>query len=47
MDEELVISMECPCGAVFEPTEFEIDQYGERWCRCPQCETMLQSSVMD
>ncbi|MFZ2960841.1 MAG: hypothetical protein WA705_28520 [Candidatus Ozemobacteraceae bacterium] len=41
MEEELVVTLECICGAVFEPEELEVDAAGERWTRCPKCRNKL------
>ncbi|MBF0501678.1 MAG: hypothetical protein HQM09_16180 [Candidatus Riflebacteria bacterium] len=41
MDNELAVTLECLCGAVFEPEELEVDAAGERWAQCPKCQIKI------
>lgn len=47
MVEELVQTVECSCGAVFEPEDEEVDQFGERWTRCPSCQAKVLIPARD
>ncbi|HOY65294.1 MAG TPA: hypothetical protein PLP29_00315 [Candidatus Ozemobacteraceae bacterium] len=35
------VTIECPCGAVFEVENEEVDGAGDRWTRCPKCNRKL------
>ena len=41
MEKELVYSLECACGTVFEPEQEEVDASGEKWTRCPKCNAKI------
>ena len=41
MEKDVVFSMECACGAVFEPDKEESDISGDRWVKCPKCGVKL------
>ena len=47
MEEEMVISLECKCGFVFELEDEEVDGEGERWARCPKCKGKVPVPVVD
>ncbi|OQA07928.1 MAG: hypothetical protein BWY66_01203 [bacterium ADurb.Bin374] len=36
-----IITIECPCGAVFEVEKEEVDISGDRWTHCPKCNRKL------
>lgn len=37
LEQELVQTLECVCGCVFELEQMEVDACGDRWARCPKC----------
>ncbi len=44
---ELLVYLECSCGATFEPDKIETDRYGERCAVCPRCKNKIRLSVDD
>ena len=37
LEQDVVQTLECICGCVFEVDQVEVDARGDRWARCPKC----------
>jgi DNA-directed RNA polymerase subunit RPC12/RpoP len=44
---ELLVYLECSCGATFEPEQIVTDRCGERYAVCPRCKNKIRLSVED
>jgi hypothetical protein len=47
IDNGLTTQIECSCGAVFEPVDIVVDEFGERWAVCPDCKTKIRLLAKD
>lgn len=42
-----VVTVECPCGNIFEPDKLQVDQNGDRWTVCPKCGQKVPVTELD
>ena len=42
-----IVTVECPCGNVFEPEVEQVDEAGDRWTVCPKCKHKVPLCEID
>ena len=47
IDNGFSTQIECSCGAVFEPIDIVVDEFGERWAVCPDCKARIRLLAKD
>ncbi len=46
-DTDVVVQIECSCGAVFQPETIVTDRFGERCAVCPECGNKIRLGARD
>lgn len=47
IDNSFSTQIECSCGAIFEPIDIVVDEFGERWAVCPDCKARIRLLAKD